>query len=1265
MYWLGKDRRVLNAIKRHTTWNALVPASSVETAIEVTPTYADALTGSKFNVIIVDESGKIDRSQTPAMASALEEIEYTEPTQVIGATIKGPLYQIGSDYEGLFEIDPGESYFSQEDFIGTYPTTIPKSPSYDNLKVTELKALLKARGLKVGGNKPTLIARLKDADNSQSAPTGISGGSTAVPSGGGYDPMFIYTGEGFPTFEMMYGTDLTEKYQKTNNKSDLRLHVGLEPTLSATNKREALKDLKETKVPLLFSSEDEKDFFLFRDEEGEIDSLFKRFPTFIHLKTPKAELIEMAERIYEIPADEVKGKLEKQLRNYLLRFFPSPSFFKKLPMDSVREKAKQMGVDNPGLEVETERGLEILNVDVLDEMKEIYLGEETSIGRRYLPTETTRTPSTQLTRVKISLLPRFDDRLISGQKTLTTRNDAGAKRIGLGTDEIALAEIGQQKIERRVRSYGPVTFREAVEIAGGVSKYFEKEGIIPIGDDPILPSGRRLSFYEGIPDDASGDEKLKELANELNELANKGQEWIPGYGRFWIEGGRKLNLYSFSPVDSATSVATPKLSEQRKIIRQKDRDLGLRQATATRAFERQKVPVKPRYQVDRTGSISIPKAEWSIIQQEQSNTFCGFEDPTEYLRTDKLSHTASIFVNYEEIIEDIDAQDYTLLENADILNLGTYLRREVDITRILSPALNYIGSILFPLVRDAYLAPVDGVDTRKHVYINVDVLKDNFDDRAILTIDDITTEDIYGNEELFELRSWSIINEYVRNEPLDIVDSLIFNSELCIGFNFDSDWNLGEFLNIRLPDLLADDEATDFEQYLYRAILCKKQILVINKGGEYEYFDSIHNLFFSADDLELFFENGFTDNLANTMKALQEGAISAAPIPEDKPVTLTAVESSRKVKIQRDDRDPSFEEEGVSLSWVKSQEEAQKRKKRQQDKYLRVVSSGKTNLQVGTLVTQNVVNRANLKIKDPADFAVVSDVQIPVAVPPYQDPFLRTSEDDFNPRLIIIPVWDDKDVRSYISSYAKNIRNRDIRGALKSFVTSWANNSGYYFGSPYTQILSASEEIFDMNELDHNDWSPLVSIVTPRGLIPSLTEAKEINQFITTFNSPNFAQAKLDRDTESVFNSLGNKFFFQQFDSEPPQSKILPWHELGSGLLIQDGASGDQSADWGINILLVYMNDIEPVMEVRYRKEYSDKEGKKIPWLSPYLIPEPHDIDDVDELNEAIGEGFKRIQDTLISTLAFLHRQYNSFHEIKLSGSFCNQRGRCSPITID
>ena len=48
---------------------------------------------------------------------------------------------------------------------GDAPDAVPvaTTESYDTMKVPELKALLKERGLKVGGKKAELVARLREA----------------------------------------------------------------------------------------------------------------------------------------------------------------------------------------------------------------------------------------------------------------------------------------------------------------------------------------------------------------------------------------------------------------------------------------------------------------------------------------------------------------------------------------------------------------------------------------------------------------------------------------------------------------------------------------------------------------------------------------------------------------------------------------------------------------------------------------------------------------------------------------------------------------------------------------------------------------------------------------------------------------------------------------------------------------------------------------------------------------------------------------------
>ena len=76
-------------------------------------------------------------------------------------------------------MSPSRRFWSDEDDLGDETTSyclswasaattrlavpVATTESYDAMKVPELKALLKERGLKVGGKKAELVARLREA----------------------------------------------------------------------------------------------------------------------------------------------------------------------------------------------------------------------------------------------------------------------------------------------------------------------------------------------------------------------------------------------------------------------------------------------------------------------------------------------------------------------------------------------------------------------------------------------------------------------------------------------------------------------------------------------------------------------------------------------------------------------------------------------------------------------------------------------------------------------------------------------------------------------------------------------------------------------------------------------------------------------------------------------------------------------------------------------------------------------------------------------
>ena len=72
---------------------------------------------------------------------------------------------LGSDEDDLGDEDDAELLSILGIGGGDAPDAVPvaTTESYDTMKVPELKALLKERGLKVGGKKADLVARLREA----------------------------------------------------------------------------------------------------------------------------------------------------------------------------------------------------------------------------------------------------------------------------------------------------------------------------------------------------------------------------------------------------------------------------------------------------------------------------------------------------------------------------------------------------------------------------------------------------------------------------------------------------------------------------------------------------------------------------------------------------------------------------------------------------------------------------------------------------------------------------------------------------------------------------------------------------------------------------------------------------------------------------------------------------------------------------------------------------------------------------------------------
>ena len=71
---------------------------------------------------------------------------------------------LGSDEDDLGDEDDAELLSILGIGGGDAPPAVPvaSSESYDTMKVPELKALLKEKGLKVGGKKAELVARLRE-----------------------------------------------------------------------------------------------------------------------------------------------------------------------------------------------------------------------------------------------------------------------------------------------------------------------------------------------------------------------------------------------------------------------------------------------------------------------------------------------------------------------------------------------------------------------------------------------------------------------------------------------------------------------------------------------------------------------------------------------------------------------------------------------------------------------------------------------------------------------------------------------------------------------------------------------------------------------------------------------------------------------------------------------------------------------------------------------------------------------------------------------
>ena len=71
---------------------------------------------------------------------------------------------LGSDDDDLGDEDDAELLSILGIGGGDAPDAVPVATTdYDAMKVPELKALLKERGLKVGGKKAELVARLREA----------------------------------------------------------------------------------------------------------------------------------------------------------------------------------------------------------------------------------------------------------------------------------------------------------------------------------------------------------------------------------------------------------------------------------------------------------------------------------------------------------------------------------------------------------------------------------------------------------------------------------------------------------------------------------------------------------------------------------------------------------------------------------------------------------------------------------------------------------------------------------------------------------------------------------------------------------------------------------------------------------------------------------------------------------------------------------------------------------------------------------------------